>query len=233
MRSCESEDVAILQYDTTSTTAALSAAVRCPLSAALSLPQAERGPHSADKHTGAVRRRSSATMRFKNRYLLIQLIPTISPTAALPSLSSSSIYRDLRHSLLLNYGEFGYGVCSGSLQVKYCNSRTGLLLVRCSRDDWQLVRQSMAMLRELSGEQSKERTSVVSKVIHVSGTIRRSQKVAVAWTRQLLLEQWTRRTEMKAGKASEEGRVREATTLSAEAEGVMREAEREISQLET
>lgn len=132
-------------------------------------------------------------MRFKNRYLLIQLIPTVSANAALPALSSSSVYRDLRHSLLLNYGEFGYGQCSGSLQVKYCNSRTGLLLVRCSRDDWQLVRQSIAMLRELSGEQSKERVSVVSSVVHVSGTIRRSQRVAVAWTRRVLLEQWRSR----------------------------------------
>ena len=172
-------------------------------------------------------------MRFKNRYLLIQLIPTVSATAALPALSSSSIYRDLRHSLLLNYGEFGYGVCSGSLQVKYCNSLTGLILVRCSRDDWQLVRQSIAMLRELSGEQTKERVSVVSKVVHVSGTIRRSQRVAVAYTRQLLMEQWRRRVEDKAGRLSEEGRVREAATLSAEAEGVMRDAERGINQLDT
>ena len=172
-------------------------------------------------------------MRFKNRYLLVQLIPTLSPTAALPAISSSSIYRDLRHSLLLNYGEFGYGVCSGSLQVKYCNTRTGLLLVRCSRDDWELVRQSLCMLRELSGEHTKERVSVVSKVIHVSGTIRRSQRVAVAYSRQVLLEQWRRRVEERAGKGTEEARAKEASTLSAEAEAVMREAEREIDQLET
>ena len=172
-------------------------------------------------------------MRFKNRYLLVQLIPTLSPTAALPSMSSSTVYRDLRHSLLLNYGEFGYGVCGGSLQVKYCNSRTGLLLVRCSRDDWQLVRQALAMLRELSGEHSKERVSVVSKVVHVSGTIRRSQRVAVAYTRQLLAEQWRRRVQEKAGRGGEDGRLREAVTLSAEAEAAMRDAERDISQLET
>ena len=173
-------------------------------------------------------------MRFKNRYLLVQLIPTVSPNAALPALSSSSIYRDLRHSLLLNYGEFGYGVCSGSLQVKYCNSRTGLLLIRCSRDDWQLVRHALAMLRELSGEQTKERASVVSKVVHVSGTIRRSQRVAVAWTRQVLAEQWRRRVgDRAAGRGGEEVRVREAGTLSMEAEGVMKEAEREIAQLDT
>lgn len=174
-------------------------------------------------------------MRFKNRYLLIQLIPTVSATAALPSLSSSSIYRDLRHSLLLNYGEYGYGISSGSLQVKYCNSRTGLLLIRCSRDDWQLVRQAVAMLRELSGVDSKERVSVVSNIVHVSGTIRRSQRVAVEWSRRVLLEQWRRRVEERkgAGRGGEEGKVREAATLSVEAESVMREAEREINQLET
>ena len=174
-------------------------------------------------------------MRFKNRYLLVQLIPTVSATASLPALSSSSIYRDLRHSLLLNYGEFGYGQCSGSLQVKYCNSRTGLLLIRCSRDDWQLVRQALAMLRELSGEQSKERVSVVSNVLHVSGTIRRSQRVAVQHTRAVLVGQWRRRVDerQRAGRGGEEVKVKEAATLSAEAEVVMREAEREINQLET
>ena len=163
-------------------------------------------------------------MRFKNRYLLVQLLFS-PPSLIVPSLTSYVLYRDLRHSLLTNFGEFGYGQTTASLQVKYLNHRTCLAIVRAPRDDVDVVRTAMTMMKEVGGE------PCVMRVVHVGGTIRACQKAAVRWTRLVLLEAWRKRVADKRG--SDEVREREAAKAKDEADAVMAEAEAEINKLET
>jgi ribonuclease P/MRP protein subunit POP5 len=166
-------------------------------------------------------------MRFKNRYLLIQLVFPSSSSLSLPALTSYQLYSILRTSLITNFGEFGYGQVTASFQVKHCNARTGLAIIRAPRDDWEVVRSAIVLgVREVGGEEC------VMRVLAVSGTIRGVQKAAVRWTREVLMGVWKRRVEERRA-GSEEVREREARKVKEEVESYMQEAEKEINALET
>ena len=167
-------------------------------------------------------------MRFKNRYLLIQLVFASSPSLSLPSLTAYQLFALLRSSVLTNFGEYGFGQISSSLQVKHLNNKTGLALLRCTRDDWQMVRAALLLgVRDIGGEECSVR------VLGVSGTIRGVQKMAVRWTREVLMAAWRRRVEEKARLGSEQMREREAMKAKEEMETAMLEAVKEINALET
>ena len=165
-------------------------------------------------------------MRFKNRYLLVQLLFS-PPSLTLPSLTSYALYRDVRQSLLSNFGEFGYGQVTNSLQVKYLNSHTNLAIIRAPRDDSDLVRTALVMMKEVGGQ------PCVLKVVHVGGTIRSCQKAAVNFTRSVLMQLWRRRMEETTGRGSAAVQAQAAAKAKAEVDALMAEAETEIKQLET
>jgi ribonuclease P/MRP protein subunit POP5 len=165
-------------------------------------------------------------MRFKNRYLVVQLLFS-PPSLTLPSLTSYQLFRDIRQSLLTNFGEFGYGQCHSSLQVKYLNQRTGLAIVRSPRDDSDIVRTALLLLKDVGGEPCTVR------VLHVGGTIRSCQKAAVKWTRTVLIELWRRKVAKKQGRGSDEVRAKEAASAKEEVNVLMQDAEAEINKLET
>ena len=165
-------------------------------------------------------------MRFKNRYLLIQLLFS-PPSLILPSLTSYDLYGHLRHALLVNFGEFIYGQCHPSLQVKYFNSHTNLAIIRSPRDDWEVVRAALTLIKEVGGQ------GCVVKVVYVGGTIRSCQKAAVRWTRAALVEVWRRKVQERQGRGgSEEVKQREAGVAKREVEGLMQTAQTELNQLE-
>ena len=164
-------------------------------------------------------------MRFKNRYLLVQLLFS-PPSLTLPSLTSYALYREVRQALLANFGEFGYGQVTNSLQVKYLNTHTNLVILRAPRDDADVIRAALVMIREVRGE------ACVLRVVHVGGTIRSCQKAAVKWTRSVLLELWRRRVDEKAARGSAEVREQAAAKAKQEVDALMAEAETEIGQLE-
>lgn len=71
-------------------------------------------------------------VRFKNRYVLVELI--WKDERLDESLTEGAILAVLRESMATNFGDHGAGIASASLQVKYYNPLTSLCIVRCSRD---------------------------------------------------------------------------------------------------
>jgi RNase P/RNase MRP subunit POP5 len=152
-------------------------------------------------------------VRFKNRYLLVELIPfkvnddsaiqkpskkarigdlarddprqqtpaseQAAQDKAMASLHSSSVASLIRQSLESNFGVHAAATSAQSLSVKYCNAKTGMVLVRAARDQLPQVWSSIAFLTGIPGS-SEAHFRYTWRVVHVAGTMRSAQKFAIA-----------------------------------------------------
>lgn len=161
-------------------------------------------------------------VRFKNRYLLIEIIPVKDSSALKPiapqskkarlmdliaetepqaqpeeffqdpsahsnlfqGLSSANCASYIRHSMETNFGIQFAAENSQSFSVKYCNAQTGTILVRGARSSLDRLWASITLLTGLPPELSRTSKDSASfkfnwRVVHVSGTIRSSQKNAI------------------------------------------------------
>lgn len=156
-------------------------------------------------------------VRFKNRYLLVELIAIqdtsggeskqckdkieVSP----PDTSSSSIALFLRKAIECNFGAYGSSVNTLALSVKYCNNVTKIAIVRCAREHAPIVCTSMVLSTEWpsrldSKNQKATHTSVkcIWRIRHTAGTIRSCQQAAINLSRFKIHEAY--RDELDPGK---------------------------------
>ncbi len=151
-------------------------------------------------------------VRFKNRYLLVELHPfeeltidekstSVPPskkaritdliadkpppsTTSTPStksfagLTSTNAAAYIRQSLEHNFGIHAAALNSQSFSVKYCNARTGLLIIRSARDSLTEVWASISFLTGLPSE-AQMKGKCTWQIIHVSGTMRAIQRAAI------------------------------------------------------
>ncbi|KAH9445809.1 hypothetical protein MJO29_012096 [Puccinia striiformis f. sp. tritici] len=127
-------------------------------------------------------------VRFKNRYLLIQLIygPLDSTTLSYqpssndtPKLNEKGLIDLIRQSIQTNFGELGSGEAGSDLSIKYYSPTTSHLILRCKRDQVNKVRASLLFINQINPQ-----ISVIFNVAHVSGTIRKTQLFLIEWDRQ-------------------------------------------------
>mmetsp|Transcript_682 Transcript_682/g.1723 ORF Transcript_682/g.1723 Transcript_682/m.1723 type:complete len:142 (-) Transcript_682:33-458(-) len=117
-------------------------------------------------------------VRFKNRYLLMEVIWKDGKVdKTLDNQQMTGIFRD---AMLENFGTLGLGSVLASLQVKYYNPVTNLLLIRCSRDSVSQVWACATLLRAVN-----HRTMLV-RMVHQGGTLRCCQEAAVKYNREVL-----------------------------------------------
>jgi RNase P/RNase MRP subunit POP5 len=163
-------------------------------------------------------------VRFKNRYLLIQLLPFQCPAAGedkvislrqkrryiedgaevvvgveddkavdddsitkplpLPlSFDTASVVGMLRHELEVNFGIQGSAALSQSLTVKYTNTATGMIILRCPRDHVQRVLSTVAWISHFPQSQAVH-FKCTWRVIHCAGTIKACQQAAIAFAKR-------------------------------------------------
>ncbi|GAA5884106.1 hypothetical protein JCM6882_002142 [Rhodosporidiobolus microsporus] len=133
-------------------------------------------------------------VRFKHRYLLVHLVfPAQLDTTPFPSsqsdqavrpspiLNESAIINLLRDSLSVNFGDVGAGEVGGTFSIKYLSPSTSTLIIRVSREHYRTLWAALTLLRRIGGQE------VVARVIHVSGTIRKTQHAAIAHDRSQIL----------------------------------------------
>lgn len=130
-------------------------------------------------------------MRVKHRYCLSQVLWCDS----LPSASDfgqSQLLDAIRESVRENFGEAGYGcmICTQSFSLKYQNSLTGLFLLRCPRDYCRSMAASLTFVTHIQGR------ACILSLIHLSGTIRQSQRVLIKHNRRLLLDLMKSKSEL-------------------------------------
>ncbi|KWU45225.1 hypothetical protein RHOSPDRAFT_16712 [Rhodotorula sp. JG-1b] len=148
-------------------------------------------------------------VRFKHRYLLVHLVfpdqldlpssscsfsstsqpaladsDTKSPPPPPPpqaSLTESGLIGLLRDSLSVNFGDIGAGEVGGTFSIKYLSPTTSTVIIRVAREHYRTLWAALTLLRKVGGHEC------IARVIHVSGTIRKTQHSAIAHDRTQIL----------------------------------------------
>lgn len=125
-------------------------------------------------------------VRFKNRYLLVEVYPVDSKhhnlqdyaPSACPSLTTHHVANQLRSTLATNFGQLASSLTSQSLSVKYCNAATGTLIIRTARATLETVWASISLMSGVPEGEGKW----IWRVVHVAGTIKGAQRAAIKHT---------------------------------------------------
>eukprot|EP00741_Cyanophora_paradoxa_P020031 tig00021217_g19333.t1 len=119
-------------------------------------------------------------VRFKNRYVLAELHWEDGKFDE--ELAAGHVLAAVRASIQTNFGDIGTARTQQSLQVKYFNNVTNLLIMRVARGPHQDAWAALNFITKI-----KNRT-VTIRVIHVAGTIRSCQKKALEHDRNCMRE---------------------------------------------
>ncbi|TNY20092.1 ribonucleases P/MRP protein subunit POP5 [Rhodotorula diobovata] len=188
-------------------------------------------------------------VRFKHRYLLVSLVfPDSLLTPANPhepftppQMTESSLISLLRDSLAVNFGDVGAGEVGGTFSIKYFSPSTSTLILRVSREHHRTLWAALTLLRKVGGQEC------VARVVHVSGTIRKTQHAAMAHDRAAILLSASRtrararaRARARQGRAgaamgamgAKAGEDRDEAGVDAETERRLRESEERIAAME-
>ncbi|KAK9895264.1 hypothetical protein P389DRAFT_90691 [Cystobasidium minutum MCA 4210] len=120
-------------------------------------------------------------VRFKNRYLLVEFIFDEDAPNGKPSVTEGLLHSIIRDSLAANFGEVGWGQVGTTLTIKYWSQTTGLAIIRTSRPTLPVVWGAITFIRAI------KEVGCCARVIHVGGTIRKTQQAAIRYDRELLL----------------------------------------------
>ncbi|KAL8722138.1 MAG: hypothetical protein Q9225_001331 [Loekoesia sp. 1 TL-2023] len=150
-------------------------------------------------------------VRIKHRYLLVNILypepPTLQHqsskahhTSAVPSsirfhwptpdsLTPQLLVKAIKDQILLMYGDYGSGITSTGLHVKYLSPATSTAIIRCSRSNYQIVWATLTFMTHLP-ELSRQSTlqPCVMQVVRVSGTIRKAEEEVIRRARSAILK---------------------------------------------
>ncbi|KAF5342548.1 hypothetical protein D9611_001224 [Ephemerocybe angulata] len=134
-------------------------------------------------------------VRFKNRWLLVELIPlpqthTTSPVTSSISrprtpannnnLDGKTIWAALRQSVLTHFGDVGWGAVAPSLTIKYFSPTTSVAIIRVSREHHKIAWAALTLLSSIDG------VRYIPHVVHLSGTIKHAQLAAIEHNRVVI-----------------------------------------------
>ncbi|EDL19872.1 processing of precursor 5, ribonuclease P/MRP family (S. cerevisiae), isoform CRA_b [Mus musculus] len=137
-------------------------------------------------------------VRFKHRYLLCELVSEDARCRL--SLDDRVLGGLVRDTIARVHGAFGAAACSVGFAVRYLNAYTGVVLLRCRKDFYQLVWSALPFITYL--ENKGHRYPCFFNTLHVGGTggvdggccseqlpgtIRTCQKFLIQYNRRQLL----------------------------------------------
>ncbi|KAF8071518.1 hypothetical protein FPV67DRAFT_1481520 [Lyophyllum atratum] len=119
-------------------------------------------------------------VRFKNRWLLVELIPTGENTGAARPIEGKHIWAAVKQSVLTNFGDVGWGSVGLSLTVKYYSPTTNICIIRVARDHHRIAWGAVTLLSSIEG------VRYIPNVVHLSGTIKHAQLAAITHNREVI-----------------------------------------------
>ncbi|KAH6614171.1 Rpp14/Pop5 family-domain-containing protein [Boeremia exigua] len=135
-------------------------------------------------------------VRVKFRYLVVNFLypePSSKSRTALPDLvqihsptpdafNTGALVRLLRDAVEELYGDYGSGMVSSSLKVNYYSPSTSTAIIRCPRDNYEMVWAALTYVTKLP----RIDTPVVCRVLRVSGTIRKAEEEVIRRSQQIV-----------------------------------------------
>ncbi|XP_069475875.1 ribonuclease P/MRP protein subunit POP5 [Ambystoma mexicanum] len=122
-------------------------------------------------------------VKFKSRYLLCEVV--LADPSDQKVITQELLTRCVKDAIVRMHGDFGLAACTVSLSVKYLNAYTGIVLIRCRKEFYQVVWSSLPFITCLMGR--NQQYPCFFNTLHVGGTIRTSQKFLIQYNQKQLL----------------------------------------------
>ncbi|CAI1792028.1 hypothetical protein SEUBUCD646_0A00440 [Saccharomyces eubayanus] len=137
-------------------------------------------------------------VRLKSRYILFEILYPPADISVEESLSKGdillshhraspaevsikAIIQEIRRSLSLNLGDYGSAKCSSLLQLKYFSNRTSTGIIRCHREDCDLVIMALMLMSKIG-----DVGGLIVNPVKVSGTIKKIEQFAIRRNSKIL-----------------------------------------------
>lgn len=92
-----------------------------------------------------------------------------------------SIIQELRRIIQFNFGDYGSGKANTVLQIKYFSNRTSTGIIRCSREEYELVIMALTLMNRIG-----EVEGIIVNPVKISGTIKKIEQYAIRRNKKLL-----------------------------------------------
>ncbi|KAG8969856.1 hypothetical protein FRC03_000102 [Tulasnella sp. 419] len=115
-------------------------------------------------------------VRFKNRWLLVEFLPYANGAVdqtIIPDITDKQVFNAVRASVVLNFGDSGWGAVGNSMSVKYYSPVTGMCVIRAAREHVRILWGALTLLTQIEGQM------FIPRVVHSSGTIKKAQIAAI------------------------------------------------------
>lgn len=93
-----------------------------------------------------------------------------------------TIIQEIRRSLKLNFGDYGSGKAGSLLQVKYFSNMTSTGIIRCHREDCDLVTNALVLMNKISNTEN-----IIFNPVKISGTIKKIEEYAIRRSKKLVI----------------------------------------------
>lgn len=138
-------------------------------------------------------------VRLKSRYILFEILypaesgieerESITKTNILlrlhrvspPDVSTKALLQEIRRSLQVNFGDYGAGKVTSLLQMKYFSNMTSTGIIRCHREDCDLLLAALALTSKIGDNEG-----LIINPVKVSGTIKKIEEYAGRRSEKLL-----------------------------------------------
>jgi RNase P/RNase MRP subunit POP5 len=120
-------------------------------------------------------------VRVKRRYFVFQCHLSTSNNQI--SIQSFQIAQILEKAIARYYGDYGAACFLRNLSIIYCNEKTGLIIVRCLRDDKHLLQTASTFITKFIDDLNP----FSFQTLHLSGSIRQCKRFLVKYSIEQLL----------------------------------------------
>ncbi|KAL1450808.1 hypothetical protein WDU94_003128 [Cyamophila willieti] len=124
-------------------------------------------------------------VRFKNRYLTIQISPPGNTQCnQLVNIHSHHVYQAIRLAIKSIHGDYGLACVQNIISVKYLNPKTRIAFIRVPFGPHKLLTSVLPVIKQI------DKLSVQVSVLHVSATIRQCFKFVKDYQHRHLEQLW-------------------------------------------
>ncbi|PSN49814.1 hypothetical protein C0J52_01346, partial [Blattella germanica] len=123
-------------------------------------------------------------VRFKNRYVVVEINPIDTKHNAALLLKSHSLYCALIHKVQQVHGDFGVAAVKPGLITKYCNKWTRVATIRVRHGAHRLVTSCLPMVQQL------EKVTLTVNILYIGATLQQCYKFIIQHQRKCLEKIW-------------------------------------------
>ncbi|XP_013180718.1 PREDICTED: ribonuclease P/MRP protein subunit POP5 [Papilio xuthus] len=125
-------------------------------------------------------------VRFKNRYITVEISSPLIPENKPLSLKSKIFHETVLEKIQQLHGDFGVGAVRSGFLTKYCNENTRIAILRARHGPHKFVSSSLPFITKIG------KLDVSLRTLHVGATLKHSFKFILKHQRAYLDSMWSK-----------------------------------------